>query len=1249
MSAGDLSIYDPETHARLKGMWAGALTKTTIPDLQGAFVESETITIRKILRDHTPALLKIFDEGIVNATDHEKSCRRMSAGSRVTKISVALDFAKSPPEFSIENDGPGIPVTVNARASEKAGQDIYNPEAAFSCFFAGTNMEKPADCVKGGINGIGAKLMNVHSRVFTAETFDGRLLYVQRWKNRLTERGEPMIVPAAEFDTRKIPRAMRRQHTKVMFTPAYDELGYPSVLDRQDSEDLDAWIRLRMYQAAMYVGPGVAVEYNGSRCEPAGGIPMCARKSAKFGAVDMLGMICRGRPSVSHFELETRVPPGWLHGPWDIAVGVDPAQKKFAHMSVVNGAVPSKGTHLTYVKKAISSAVQTKLRTATKDKDKTVQMSEVTSYLTLVFSGAIAGADWTGQRKDELQISEAALQGFVVSPTKLDALASKIVEVIMLKKKKRPKKVEIEKYTQARNAGTSRSRECSLLAAEGDSAIALLREGLTVKRPGFPSFDNYGVISLHGVIMNAMRETQAIKTSSGQTVITRSVRLEKHAPINALAEAIGLDFDCRYETEEEIAELNYGALIGCVDQDLDGCGKILPLLLVAVFVFWPNLIRAGFVKRFLTPVVRVFRGGRSVAEFSYEDELRKWIAAHGGDDAVSKAYQVKYYKGLASHKDDDIVDLFGNFQDRVYTFTISDASEALFRVYFDRLTGPRKLALSSPVSYPTAAELEAVKSSRTIACSMALDVDTKAYKLDDIQRKIPHAVDGLNISRRKILAGAIKKFRVDGKAKRVYQLAGFVADKMCYHHGDASLSSTIIGMAQKYPGARRFPFLIGEGQFGTRHMGGDDAGSPRYVSVRLAGDLVGAMFPPDDSYILDYNYEESQRAEPRYFVPVLPMCVLEHVSVPSEGWKHVSFARDVGAVADIVRRMLDERPAEPYCRLVALADELASLESVRCGDPILSSVEAIERELGGVPISLADFVGTVRETSKGALSFGDYVYDEAKRRLTITELPMWSSTQKFIEDVRNGMKQKPGKPASKYAQYFDSVEDYSGHTDVAVQIKLKRGAWEEICAAHGNTEVDPVEDLISQLHASVKPFLNFVNRQGAVMEFGESYLAPMLYWFPFRRDLYRKRLERERVVLQLRIAMEKEVCRYVGLADDLGISDLADDAEMNQVLSRHAFLRFNKSLVESPKHTPIELLESSLRGGAVPGASYEYILNLAERERVKEALERRSRKILKLEADLAGVETLLLEMPFAGVSLWRTAIDDVMAAVKNQG
>ena len=53
---------------------------------------------------------------------------------------------------------------------------------------------------------------------------------------------------------------------------------------------------------------------------------------------------------------------------------------------------------------------------------------------------------------------------------------------------------------------------------------------------------------------------------------------------------------------------------------------------------------------------------------------------------------------------------------------------------------------------------------------------------------------------------------------QVAQFSGYVSEHSAYHHGEQSLASTIIGMAQNFVGSNNINLLSPQGQFGTREQ-----------------------------------------------------------------------------------------------------------------------------------------------------------------------------------------------------------------------------------------------------------------------------------------------------------------------------------------------------------------------------------------------------------------------------------------------
>jgi DNA topoisomerase-2 len=141
----------------------------------------------------------------------------------------------------------------------------------------------------------------------------------------------------------------------------------------------------------------------------------------------------------------------------------------------------------------------------------------------------------------------------------------------------------------------------------------------------------------------------------------------------------------------------------------------------------------------------------------------------------------------------------------------------------------------------------------------------------DNLRSLPHVMDGLKPSQRKILWAARKRNLVS--EIKVAQLAGYVSETAAYHHGEVSLTAAIIGMAQNFVGSNNINLLAPNGQFGTRLQGGADSASPRYIFTALEA-IQSTLLSKADDPGLSWLEDDGQRVEPEYYMPVLPLLLV---------------------------------------------------------------------------------------------------------------------------------------------------------------------------------------------------------------------------------------------------------------------------------------------------------------------------------------------------------------------------------------
>lgn len=168
-------------------------------------------------------------------------------------------------------------------------------------------------------------------------------------------------------------------------------------------------------------------------------------------------------------------------------------------------------------------------------------------------------------------------------------------------------------------------------------------------------------------------------------------------------------------------------------------------------------------------------------------------------------------------------------------------------------------------------------------------------------RAIASLVDGFKPTQRKIIHGSSQIWKSGNeKPLKVFQLSGYVAHNCFYHHGDASLSSGIINMAQKFK--NNLPLLDEVGQFGS--LRATEAGAPRYIGTRLNGNFKLIY---KDFELLSYKEEEGMTIEPEYFLPIIPMILVNGSSGIAVGFSSNILNRNPMDVIESCVKILNEK------------------------------------------------------------------------------------------------------------------------------------------------------------------------------------------------------------------------------------------------------------------------------------------------------------------------------------------------------
>ena len=776
--------------------------------------ESDKMVEREIT--YIPGLFKIFDEIIVNCIDHSVRLYAEEASGKENikhMKNIKVNINKETGWIEVFNDGNGIDI---AKHSEY--NNIWIPELIFGELLTSTNYDKSEEKLIGGKFGYGVKLANIFSKEFKIETIDHyrRKIYTQTFTNNMTDKTVPEVKPYT-----KIP------YTKISFLPDYGRFGMKEL-----TEDMFELFKRRTYDASACTSKDISIYFND--------IKLPIKDFEKY--VDLF---------LDTKEVQPRVYE-YCNDRWEVAVALS-TSGVFDQISFVNGVNTMRGgRHLDY----ITNAVVKKLADmALAKKKKTIKAQHIKDNLFVFVKCSIVNPSFDSQTKETLTTQVAKFGSKCELSEKFyDKLfktgiiekALSLTEVVDNKKLaktdgKKISKIIVPKLDDANLAGTKHSSECTLILTEGDSAKTMAISGLSeIGR------DRYGVFPLRGKMINP-------KDISIQ-------KIGDNAEISALKKILGLEQNKKYT---DVSSLRYGSIMIMTDQDHDG-SHIKGLLINIFQTLWNGLYKIeGFLTSMLTPIIKATNKSGEVISFYNMSDYHKWNEI---ESKKKNSWKIKYYKGLGTSKDDEAKEYFRNMKKITYVFT-DKSDESVDLAFSKKRADNRKEWL---MNYDKDDVLDYTKPK--VDYETFINKDLIHFSNRDLERSINHICDGLKESTRKILYACFKRKLYTNEIK-VAQLAGNVSEVTAYHHGEASLQQAIVGMAQIFVGTNNINILVPNGQYGSRCAGGSDASSARYIFT-LISKLARLIFKEEDNQILNYLEEDGSQIEPEYYIPIIPMILV---------------------------------------------------------------------------------------------------------------------------------------------------------------------------------------------------------------------------------------------------------------------------------------------------------------------------------------------------------------------------------------
>lgn len=423
------------------------------------------IVLREIV--YVPGFYKIYDEILVNARDHIIRCIEENK-EPCTKISVTID--KETGKITIWNNGEGIPVV------EHKKHKILIPSMVFGELLTGSSYNDNEKRKYGGVNGLGAKLTNIYSKVFEIETLDStnNKKFYQKFADNMYTKEDPIVKSGGG----------KKSYTQISFIPDFEKFGISGL-----TKDIISLFKKRVCDIAMTCN--AKVYYNDELIQ----------SNTFSNYVDLYF------PKDSeHQKILDIGDPNWK-----VCVIYDQTDTlEHQNISFVNGICTNRGgTHVDYVVNQIVGKIKSEI--IKKTKNLVVKPSMIKENLIFFVDSIIVNPHFDNQSKEQLKSRVADFGSVYHIPEAFvkKILKSGVVQQIIANANAKAQanlntagkgKVRLEKLYDAHRAHL-RQGDCTLILTEGDSAKTFAMSGINVI-----GRDYYGVFPLRGKVLNVRKK-----------------------------------------------------------------------------------------------------------------------------------------------------------------------------------------------------------------------------------------------------------------------------------------------------------------------------------------------------------------------------------------------------------------------------------------------------------------------------------------------------------------------------------------------------------------------------------------------------------------------------------------------------------------------------------------------------------------------------------------------------------------------
>ncbi|MFA5108624.1 MAG: DNA gyrase subunit A [Candidatus Micrarchaeia archaeon] len=291
-----------------------------------------------------------------------------------------------------------------------------------------------------------------------------------------------------------------------------------------------------------------------------------------------------------------------------------------------------------------------------------------------------------------------------------------------------------------------------------------------------------------------------------------------------------------------------------------------------------------------------------------------------------------------------------------------------------------------------------------------------------VGRALPDVRDGFKPVHRRVLFSMYELSNTHSNAyKKSARIVGEVLGK--YHpHGDASIYSTLVRMAQEF--SLRYPLVDGQGNFGS--IDGDNAAAMRYTEVRMQK-LADEMLADIDKGTVDFtpNFDGTLK-EPIVLPSKVPNLLINGSSGIAVGMATNIPPHNLGEICDATMLLIDNWEVDDSY--------------------LFNLVRGPDFPTGGIITGRAGIIeayktgrGTIRV--RGVAQIETDKKDKQKQYISISEIPYMVNKANLVIQIADLVKDKK-------IEGISDILDLSDKKGIEVRVLVKKGANAEVVLNH---------------------------------------------------------------------------------------------------------------------------------------------------------------------------------------------------------